>query len=1071
VLGLFAMAPAEARAETVASDLDQAGFDAAIASPAGKLILADGDTYRLTENITVGQNAKIQTDGTATIDLNGCKITVVSGYELGIRGVSVTGVACEYIAGGAGIEVGGRLIIDGGSIEVSGESAVGVKVNPGGQADLRQTRISAPGIALYANGGNALVSGGGTTITADPLNGTAVKADSAGSVLLFDFDRIEAFHKFDNASDAGDILNFKEMVAAYEADGITILNLSNPVPPGTAVMLKYTDSEAEDAGGMRVYYTTDGSEPSALTETFLDGGHPTALINVSRTMSVKMGTPLEAYMIPLPPINISVSYTFDDFLSEFNSISGSGGTITLTQDLILAGGQTVTLSADEEVIINTGSHRIIVEGKDIEDHGTVLAIKDKVKITGSGDGSKPNLGVVLARDHGTFQMLGGTVESTAPNGAAVSAASGKVEIQGGVIFAHGTSSTGVLLSNGGNANIAGGKIISNPDTGVGVKADGQYACAIISGGKILAKTAKVKGASAENPERIYDFRGIDIMTTPAFGFITSGTAVTVSKRELSGDLDPMDAAGADVYYTTDDSSPLDSGTKTRLDSSSNTVTIDSSKAINAAAVAGDGSGGLQGPICWFPYIASDAAAIDHDIAILKSISNYAWAHEALEKLFRKFILPELNPTEEWLGGQVTRARLAKLVSIAFKLPHDSYFRSSFDGDSIWNAANQGFVRYIEIAKNYFIYTDSTFEPERAVTREELVYTILKVLGFRTDNLTDEMAESAAKYSKDWDAVDDRYKPSVALATKMGIVSGFNGRFKPMEPVTNAEMAVLLYRALTFSGGVGNGVFTDMKPGDYGYEATTDLANRLSKTADNHLSLDANNNFGPNAYATEADWDKWKAVLGVSLAYPGEDTTKRVDAAIQLVNALPAASKKAGQVFSDVAPADWCYDGVMNLYSRKIIQGFEDGTFRPDEQLPTVSLAYLIARQKGIAFDGNMANNQEILAYFPDDPAAGAKEAAAYAVLKLLGIDTSDMNPGSVEAILEKFNDRDSISTGCKPAMAYMVSIGVLKGDENGNLAPKAMLTRGAFAVFYSRVLNGLDMSKMKDYADTIEAAE
>jgi hypothetical protein len=255
----------------------------------------------------------------------------------------------------------------------------------------------------------------------------------------------------------------------------------------------------------------------------------------------------------------------------------------------------------------------------------------------------------------------------------------------------------------------------------------------------------------------------------------------------------------------------------------------------------------------------------------------------------------------------------------------------------------------------------------------------------------------------------------------------------------------------------------------------DLANRLPKTGDNHLIVDGGSNFGINVYVTEADWIVWKDALGLSLDYPGVDTTKRVDAAILLIDGLPANSKKAGQVFSDVAPTDWYYDGVMSMYNLGLVRGYEDGTFKPELELSAVSLAIFTAIQKGISYPPaeweNTINNEEICAYFPGNPVENTKEAAAYAILKMFNVDTSNINGDAADAILAKFGDHDSISASCKQALAYLVSIGALKGDENNNLNPKGTLTRGAFAVFYTRVQNGLDLSKMKDYMDTVEAAE
>ena len=38
------------------------------------------------------------------------------------------------------------------------------------------------------------------------------------------------------------------------------------------------------------------------------------------------------------------------------------------------------------------------------------------------------------------------------------------------------------------------------------------------------------------------------------------------------------------------------------------------------------------------------------------------------------------------------------------------------------------------------------------------------------------------------------------------------------------------------------------------------------------------------------------------------------------------------MFSDMNEADWYYDAVVSLAEKGILNGYEDGTFRPNEQI-------------------------------------------------------------------------------------------------------------------------------------------
>jgi len=57
-----------------------------------------------------------------------------------------------------------------------------------------------------------------------------------------------------------------------------------------------------------------------------------------------------------------------------------------------------------------------------------------------------------------------------------------------------------------------------------------------------------------------------------------------------------------------------------------------------------------------------------------------------------------------------------------------------------------------------------------------------------------------------------------------------------------------------------------------------------------------------------------------------------------------------------------------------------------------------------------------------------------------------------EATLARFSDSDQISGYAKNAVALAVSLGIVNGNSNGTLAPKAELSRAEFAVLIERLL-------------------
>ena len=84
-------------------------------------------------------------------------------------------------------------------------------------------------------------------------------------------------------------------------------------------------------------------------------------------------------------------------------------------------------------------------------------------------------------------------------------------------------------------------------------------------------------------------------------------------------------------------------------------------------------------------------------------------------------------------------------------------------------------------------TADTFEPERAITRAEFATLIVKAL-----NLSSNASTGFSDVAKDgW------YYTYVNAAANVGIISGYDGLFRPDDRITREEMAVILCKAYAF----------------------------------------------------------------------------------------------------------------------------------------------------------------------------------------------------------------------------------------------------------------------------------
>lgn len=88
-------------------------------------------------------------------------------------------------------------------------------------------------------------------------------------------------------------------------------------------------------------------------------------------------------------------------------------------------------------------------------------------------------------------------------------------------------------------------------------------------------------------------------------------------------------------------------------------------------------------------------------------------------------------------------------------------------------------------------TETTFEPDRPVTRAEFAALIVRALNL-----------NAATEGQQWKdvAANDWFASSVYAAANVGLIAGYDGWFRPDDLITREEMAVVIAKAYAFKGG-------------------------------------------------------------------------------------------------------------------------------------------------------------------------------------------------------------------------------------------------------------------------------
>ncbi|MGO4107571.1 S-layer homology domain-containing protein [Paenibacillus sp. YAF4_2] len=145
--------------------------------------------------------------------------------------------------------------------------------------------------------------------------------------------------------------------------------------------------------------------------------------------------------------------------------------------------------------------------------------------------------------------------------------------------------------------------------------------------------------------------------------------------------------------------------------------------------------------------------------------------------------------------------------------------------------------------------------------------------------------------------------------------------------------------------------------------------------------------------------------------PDKSITRAEFTAI-LVRSLGLSVPNKAATFSDVAKGEWFANAIAAAVDAGIVNGFTDGSFKPNEQVTREQMAVMLAR------------------------------ALSY-VNKSVEVN---------ENALEKYTDKGSISAWAKPAIAELLTSQIMKGKSDTTIDPAAFASRAEAAVMIKRFL-------------------
>lgn len=161
-------------------------------------------------------------------------------------------------------------------------------------------------------------------------------------------------------------------------------------------------------------------------------------------------------------------------------------------------------------------------------------------------------------------------------------------------------------------------------------------------------------------------------------------------------------------------------------------------------------------------------------------------------------------------------------------------------------------------------------------------------------------------------------------------------------------------------------------------------------------------------------------VGGGLFDPNKNITRAEFAAI-VVRGLGLELNEKGNVFPDVHSTDWYSGAIGTANSYQLIEGFEDGMFRPNDQITREQAMVIIAK--------------------------------AMEITKL----KEKLDGSTGQSTLPSYADGSAAAKWAQEAIADCLQTGIVTGRSSKELAPKSFITRAEVAAIVQRLLHKSDL--------------
>lgn len=200
-----------------------------------------------------------------------------------------------------------------------------------------------------------------------------------------------------------------------------------------------------------------------------------------------------------------------------------------------------------------------------------------------------------------------------------------------------------------------------------------------------------------------------------------------------------------------------------------------------------GGGGAAGTI-GLGNVTTEAPVISEVKLPFNDVNESYWGYNAIKELYFEKVISGKTAEKFFPEDKITRAEFAKLVVEALKLSGEGDVSAFSDvSESDW------YYKYVSTAfANGVIngVSESSFAPGNNITRQDAAVMIM-----RASKL--DAGETDGSFSDDAE-ISDYAKEAVYTLKNKKILSGYNGLFNPLNNLTRAEAAQLIYKLTELS---------------------------------------------------------------------------------------------------------------------------------------------------------------------------------------------------------------------------------------------------------------------------------